>query len=330
MTRRPIFVILALAWLAGSARGDEAPVVMVRGQLGCPPGQSCPTVTAWSYGSGVVIGRDAKSRKLLALTAGHVVYGTKPSTIAFKLNGRWVHGRHLDGARNQYWDIALFELDTTESHSAYELRYAPQRGAQVLIEGFPSDDRMDVRRASLVNVSDTQWLLWDGAKPHSGESGGAVVDRDGVLLGIITHAVDDGSQQGRGMNAVCLRRFCANVLGYVPGDVDVIVTQQPQAQAQPAPSTIPNPAIGPKPSDSIPHPSTGPQSALQPAPDLTPLKTQIAALEAEIKALQNRPIVVELKDRSTGEIKRREFAPGEPIRLMLPESDSNSAPPTQP
>lgn len=272
--------------------------------------RSCdPSACMQVRGSGVAIGTRQDTGNVLVLTAAHVVRNT--SDVRAYVGNQWRRGTVRTITRQDgNWDLALVEVEYREPWPVVQLArdVLGVERSEVSVAGYAGGLRWVHRRGLLGRHTDKYWVSWNGAPPVEGQSGGAVIV-GGQLAGVISGYQTDGSGTGVAQNAGAIRVF----LGQCGVSIDYGATEP---QATPVPATIPNPAVGPKPSDTIPNPAKGPDSAS--AKELAALQKELAAVKEQLKAVQERPITVELRDPITKQVKSRAFAPGEPIRLQLP------------
>ncbi len=280
------FILAALTFATAARAADEQAVVAV-----CV--QPCQTGTCngmISRGSGVAIGRDRTSGRLLILTAAHVVRDRAAGSIVqVFVGGRWLTANVRAVTRKTpNWDLALLDVDYTPQWPCLSLHPADVgAGTEVNLCGYEGGLRW-VHKRGLLGHRDTYWLYWNGATPKEGTSGGALV-ANGTLLAIVSGYTTDAARAGVGQNSAAIAMFLQSALGYVPGPP----ADLPSAQAPPV--------------------------AQPPVVDPTlELRQQLAALKQELQTVKNRPITVEIFDPETGTVKSRSFPAGEPIRLKLP------------
>jgi hypothetical protein len=255
---------------------------------------SCPNTEF--RGSGVAIGYERTSGRLLVLTAAHVVREAPGGQISVYVGKRWQAAKvRALTRRTPDWDLALLEVEYSEVWPCLSL---PERqienAAEVKLCGYEEGLRWVCKRG-LFGRCDRYWLYWNGATPREGTSGGAVT-ANGYLIAIVSGYTTDGNQIGVGQNTQAIAMFLHSALGYLPRANG----GQPVSNQTPLP-----PAVAELSTNE--------------------LKQQLADLRQELQTIKNRPITVEIFDPETGIVKSRSFPAGEPIRLKLPARRNSDA-----
>lgn len=247
-------------------------------------------------GSGVAVGRVPEG--VVALTAAHVLVDVRtaeapPATVTV-----WWGKRAQYKARvvrvDRANDIAVLLLPAEAATVVPLVPLAPALpapGTRVWIEGYPASRRA-IAAAVVRQHVDASGITWYSDGLSQGASGGPVRDERGQLVGLMTLREVQGPASCGPALARCkaMLQACFGRLPEVEATT-VVVSSTPQpAVIEPAP--------------------------MPPAP--SGADAELEALRAELATLKARPIRVEIKDPVTGEVKAREFAPGEPIRLQLP------------
>ena len=146
------------------------------------------------------------------LTAAHCV--DHPVAKGFSMT---VNGRHATAVKvNQILDLAVVKFDPKGEEAMTLAESTPPVGSELAIVGFPfGDDHLAVqfgRVAQVFNIKSK--MLWLNADVLGGNSGGAVIDTQGRLIGLTSRVFYNGPSHLGG--AVPIEAIAAFVKGYLP------------------------------------------------------------------------------------------------------------------
>lgn len=146
------------------------------------------------YGSAVCVGEYHRGKRIL-LTAAHVVSG-KLRSLKIQVGPRWVEAKAL--MQSTKADLAIIGVESVEL-KCMPIAEAVGVGDRVTLHGFPYGREYRSRTAHVVNHRYTDVETVVNLPSISGESGGAVVNDDGELVGIISatgksHTIVEGPQ----------------------------------------------------------------------------------------------------------------------------------------
>jgi len=245
MTLRP-YVLTLLLWLAcGVCAGQY--LVPVRPNE-CPPGQVCPvdpglqgwgpanpyqvqqqpqgqTYTAplepqqpwgddrivklrnasdggYDYLSGAVV--SIQGDPSYVLLCGHSLQGKGDPVLVIFSDGTATDIGTVVGIGQG--DVGLIKLRSPRAEYFNISDHEPQRGEKVYLAGFPNAEYLRTRETSYA-IQNQYWFEVSG-EGISGESGGTMVNQDGLIVGVIS-ATDSGFRGGYtyGARLICIRRL---------------------------------------------------------------------------------------------------------------------------
>lgn len=201
-----------------------------------------------NFGSGIHLGDG------LVLTAAHVVQGGKTfSAVALRQNA---YGRATLLAVDQRLDIALLRLSDPPTTSAALATAVPPIGSRVISAGFGGDRKLKFNFGNVESFTgrgQSTGMFWSGSA-RSGDSGGPVFNRNGLVVGILL-GVSANGRSTHGTHVGELAAFC-----------------RPWFR---------RPAAGQRPVKA-----PGAETVTAPGAELAALRSELVALRAEIAALK--------------------------------------------
>lgn len=148
------------------------------------------------YGSGVLISADGDM-----VTAAHCVNGV------YRVAAQLADGRRCEAAGiydiDTAADVALLRLEG-QDFPYLPLNDAPEKGSAVYVLGYPGGGSAKLTAGTLLDTNSRQGTasyLESNAEAHSGNSGGAMIDAYGRLIGVVS-AVSSGGSGGSSVYAV--------------------------------------------------------------------------------------------------------------------------------
>lgn len=251
----------------------------------------------------------------VAITARHVIEGA-PS-IAVSLKSGWAR------ATKVYWldelDVAFIEFRTDEKLSAFSVGPDPAVGEEVQFKGFAyGNDWVEGKQVAIVESPGKGVAEYP---PYKGQSGGAVLDSQGNLVGVIAatspdqlHYVPMGKIQD-----VCCRRW-GHFWGI--GCQPLPPGNSPPPQGAPEGDVIPPAPVQPQPIQPQPEEPPPPPQVENPAQsqEVAKLKAVIAELIVEVSRLKQVETPIRVRRKSDGVViseERVKLAQGQPINLDL-------------
>lgn len=139
-----------------------------------------------------------------AVTAAHVVGGTDRVTVR-------VAGREMPATvtrRDAAWDLAVLSFDTAGLHSLSLASELPRVSTQVFVIGAPGGDvSVTSGIVSRVVTEGGMNVIQTDAAVNPGNSGGALVDADGALLGVVVSRRADAEGVGFAVAAPTVAAF---------------------------------------------------------------------------------------------------------------------------
>lgn len=160
----------------------------------CIPQKVSPSVvsiqTPFGEGSGVVVNRNG-----LVISNGHVVAGDNGDALEIQLSDNRVFQGKVVGYAQDGVDLALIEIiNPPEDLQPVDLGKAgtAKVGQGVFAIGNPRGLDHSVSQGSISKLNSVEGLLQLDISLNPGNSGGALVNTDGELIGINTAIIDSG------------------------------------------------------------------------------------------------------------------------------------------
>ena len=170
------------AWRYVEPAGPYRAVVRVRGER---------SLNRPQYGSGVAV---RWSRRVVVLSAGHVVQGCRRVWVWLATPKRWATA---DAARiDSDWDVAVLTVSDADAAQLEPAQIAwgddatPAKGARLETCGFGPDGRLAANSGVLLGYRSNgggRWADWIDVSgtAREGDSGGPVFDAKGQVVGIL-------------------------------------------------------------------------------------------------------------------------------------------------
>jgi serine protease Do len=162
------------------------------------------TEEGMSQGSGVIISADG-----LVITNAHVIEDAQNITVELN-NGRKVQAEVVSVGRSGCTDLALLRLPNQNNLPTIALGNptTSQHGQSVFAIGYPIGIKpASITEGVLSNVHGQEGLLQTSAVINGGNSGGALVNGRGELLGINTFTLKDTEAMGFAIDTNRVRAF---------------------------------------------------------------------------------------------------------------------------
>ncbi len=156
-------------------------------------------------GSGVIIGKSGNTYSVI--TAAHVIKGGASYSLITPTQERIALSANQMRVLNKDLDIALIEFTSSQNYATAELaNYQFRKNDWVFVSGFPARDTTRRRQLSIggiYNREETEFEVKDQSSLSNGNdlvynnlslpgmSGGAILDRQGKLVGINTGAENE-------------------------------------------------------------------------------------------------------------------------------------------
>lgn len=219
----------------------------------CLPRGKCERSTG--LGSAVIVGRFNPGRQIL-LTARHVIDGAK--TIEVSIDGRWYPAVSLGQSEARAVDIAAIGVSAPDGKFLPIAAESAAVGSPVQLSGHARGGPLRTHAAKVLDHGGPN--LWLDQPSIPGDSGGAVIDQAGQLVGIIS--ATDG-RRTLAVDISVIRSFAMARWQRMPHD----------GLTSPVPSPPASPST---PQPMAPEPPTVPPL---PMPGLAELEKRIGALE---------------------------------------------------
>lgn len=227
-----------------------------------------------SIGSGTVF--EAAGKHAWVLTAAHVLDDRGPIIVTAR--GKRYAARIIKA--DKLWDVAYLVIDNPGIPARPLAKNKPRIGEVLWVEGLRSGRQRGWLNQWFAPAKSEEFDLLglSGAQARSGDSGGAVVDSAGRLVGVVT--------AGGSPAAPCVATCSGRIFRIFCGPPNCPPQTRPIV-AVPPPPTSPLVALPPA---REPAPESPPIATLPPQPpavqnDIEPLKARVEALSAQIEAL---------------------------------------------
>ncbi len=157
-----------------------------------------------SQGSGVIISADG-----LVITNAHVIEGAQDITVELN-NGRKVQAEVVSVGRSECTDLALLRLPNQNNLPAIVLGNPTtnKHGQSVFAIGYPRGIKpASITEGLISNLHGQEGLLQTSAVINGGNSGGALVNARGELLGVNTFTLKDTEAMGFAIDTNRVKAF---------------------------------------------------------------------------------------------------------------------------
>ncbi|HUG91379.1 MAG TPA: serine protease [Planctomycetaceae bacterium] len=277
---------------------------------------------AAAHCTAVAIGRHKPSREIL-LTAGHCVGGNVRS-VAVEIDGGWRPAVVLAVSRQNGRDLAVLGIETAGRNlrCAALAERAAEAGEPVTLASFPGGGPLERRagRVAAHRYRDVELVVDVPTRP--GESGGAILDGEGRLTGIISATGPLPSPDHTlAAGASVIRAFLGETFR---AGVPRCEEAAPFASPPDAGSSGHGPPDAGAPAANAPPGLAA--DCCRPELDarLTAMSDAIEQLRGRIARLEQRPIPVQVLSPDGRIVDERRVLPGEPIQLRLVPSHARS------
>jgi serine protease Do len=157
-----------------------------------------------SKGSGVILSADG-----LVITNAHVIEGARKITVELN-DGRQVQAEVISVGRSGCTDLALLRLPNQKNLPAIALGNPTnsQHGQSVFAIGYPQGIKpASITEGLISNLHGQEGLLQTSAVINGGNSGGALVNERGELLGINTFTLKNTEAMGFAIDTNRVKAF---------------------------------------------------------------------------------------------------------------------------
>ena len=171
-----------------------------------------------SGGSGILINTLNQEYGTIVVTNNHII------SNALDINIEYYNEKESKGILLQYdsvADIALIKIiGNTDSHGfVLDSAYEPQSGETVYALGYPLNSNFTITSgivsAKLRSENQGMKLIQTDAALNPGNSGGALINRNGILLGINSSRIEESSE-GRPVTNVGYSIFIQEIVKLYP------------------------------------------------------------------------------------------------------------------
>jgi|GEM_PF-4621818 len=195
----------------------------------CIPQKVSPSVvsiqTPFGEGSGVVVNQDG-----LVISNGHVVAGDNGDVLEIRLSDNRVFQGKVVGYAQEGVDLALIEIiNPPEDLQPVDLGKAgtAKVGQGVFAIGNPGGLDHTVSQGTISKLNSVNGLIQLDISLNPGNSGGALVNTDGELIGINTAILDQGNgNTGIGL-AIPIESVKTFLTSYQDGDISAPPLKEP-------------------------------------------------------------------------------------------------------